>query len=87
MIDRCVADGRLAVVGELYGEVQVGRLDQCLNLLKVVPALAADPQLVALDLGAYVPWTLIADELGDLLRILLADAFLRAGRDLVELAG
>ena len=34
--------GELPIVGELHGEVVVGGLDECLDLLKVVAALAAD---------------------------------------------
>ena len=64
MIDRCGC-GVLAIVGELYGEVEVGALDECLHLLKIIAALAADPQLIALNLRAYAPGTLVANELGN----------------------
>src|SRR5688572_28602604 len=39
----------LLVVGELQGQILVVRLEHCLDLLQVVPALARDPQLLTLD--------------------------------------
>src|SRR5918998_2455592 len=76
-----------AVVGELHREVVVGFLDQRLDRLQVVAALAAHPQLLALDLGLDVLRALVPDQLGDLLGVLGGDPFLGAGGDLVELAG
>ena len=85
MIDRCGC-GVLAIVGELYGEVEISALDECLHFLKIIAALAAHPELVALNLRTHAPRPLVPNQLGDLLRVLLANAFLRTGRDLVELA-
>ena len=82
----CLA-AALSVVGELYGEVEIGCRDQRLDPLKIITTLAANAQFVTLDLGLDILRSLVADQLGDLLRVLLADAFLRGGRDLVELAG
>src|SRR5687768_8483680 len=76
-----------AVVVELHRDVEVGALQQLLHRLQVVPLLAADPQLVALDLGLHALGALVADELGDLLRDVGLDALLDAGGDLVDLAG
>jgi hypothetical protein len=47
MIDRR-GPGGSAIVGELYGEVQVSGFDQCLDSLKIIAALAADAEFVTL---------------------------------------
>ena len=73
----------LAIVGELYGEVEVSALDECLHFLKIIAALATHPELIALNLRAYAPRPLVPNQLGDLLRILLANALFHTGRDLV----
>jgi hypothetical protein len=53
----------LPVVRELHGEVVLLFLDQRLDGLEIVAALAADPQLVALDLGLDPLRPPVADEL------------------------
>ena len=51
--DRQILAERLSpIVCELDGEVEIGGLDQRLNSLKIIPALAADAQLITLDLSA-----------------------------------
>ena len=75
-----------AVVVELQGDVEVGAAQQLLHRLQVVALLAADPQLVALDLRLDALGALVADELGDLLGGVGLDALLDPGGDLVDLA-
>src|SRR5215213_4676920 len=87
MGDGSANSGQSPVVGELDGEVVVLGLDQGLDGLKIVPALAADSKLVTLDLRLDALGTLIANQLGHLLGVLSADAFLGRRRDLVQLAG
>src|SRR6266545_1496112 len=74
-----------AVVGELHREVVVLRLHQLLHGLQVVALLRRDAQLVALDLGLDALGSLVADQLGDLLGVLRADALLQGDRDLADL--
>src|SRR4051794_35810847 len=76
----------LAVVDELDGEVVVRLADEALDLLQVVAALAGDAQLIALNLRLDGLGSLIPDELGDLLGVLLADPVGDGHRDLGELA-
>src|SRR3712207_9500847 len=75
------------VVVELQGDVEVGPAQQLLDRLQVVPLLAADPELVALDLGLDALGALVPDDLGDLLGRVGLDALLDAGADLVRLPG
>src|SRR3954452_20769236 len=81
-----VRAGTSAVIRELKREVVVLGLDQGLHRLQVVAALAAHPELVTLDLCLDPLRALVADELGDLLGVLLADPFTRRRGDLVELS-
>src|SRR5215217_9200449 len=67
---------RSPVVGELDCEVVILGLDQGLDGLQIVPALAADPKLVPKDLGLDALRALVANQLGHLLGVLGADAFL-----------
>src|SRR3954462_5128088 len=76
-----------AVVVELQGDVEIGPAQQLLDGLQVVALLAADPQLVALNLGLDALGALVADQLGDLLGDVGLDALLDPGQDLVGLAG
>ena len=78
---------RSAVVVELQGDVEVRAAQQLLDRLQVVALLAADPELVALDLRLDALRALVADQLGDLLRDVGLDALLDARGDLVDLAG
>src|SRR5215212_4238800 len=78
---------RSAVVRELDGEVVILGLDQGLDGLQIVPALAADPKLVPLDLRLDALGALVPNQLGHLLGVLGADAFLGRRHDLVQLAG
>src|SRR5690606_16134314 len=64
----------------------VGGLQQALDLLQIVTALGLDPQLVALDLRLDRLGALVADELADLLGVLLRDALFQRRRDAVLLA-
>jgi heat shock protein HtpX len=73
-------DGRLppltaaqasAVVGELQGEVELLALQQRDHRLQVVLLLGRHPQLVALDLRLHALGALVADELADLLGVVL----------------
>src|SRR6516164_9622362 len=82
-------DGRepLPVVDELQRHVQVCLLQHRDDGLQIVTLLAGDADLVALDLRLDVLGPLIADELGDLLGVLAADALLEGAGDLVGLAG
>ena len=68
--------GDSAVVVELQGDVEVGAAQQLLHRLQVVALLAADPQLVALDLRLHTLGALVADQLGDLLGVVGLDALL-----------
>src|SRR5215204_4357975 len=87
MGDGSANSGQSPVVGELDREVVVLGLDQGLDGLKIVPALAADSKLVTLDLRLDALGTLVANQLGHFLGVLRADAFLGRRRDLVQLAG
>src|SRR5690349_10990221 len=78
---------RSAVVDELEGDVEVGVLEQGDDGLQVVAALARHPQLVAGDLRFDGLGALLADDLRDLLRVLLRQALLEGGLDPVLLAG
>ena len=75
-----------AVVGELHREVVVLRLHQLLHRLEVVALLRRHPQLVALHLRLDALGALVADQLGDLLRVLGGDALLERDVDLGLLA-
>src|SRR4051812_9722591 len=75
-----------AVVGELQRDVEVGAAEQGLHRLQVVTALADDAQLVTLDVGLDVLRALVANQLGDLLGVLLREAFLEVGLQPVLLA-
>src|SRR5690242_18298466 len=75
----------LPIVDELQRHVQVGVAQQRLHGLQIVTLLAADADLVALDLGLDVLGALVADELGDLLGVLAADALPEGAADLVGL--
>src|SRR6476659_9056090 len=78
---------RLAIVRELHREVVVLGLDEGDDLLQVVALLAGHPKLVALHLDLHALRTFVADQLGDLLGLLLADALLEPDIDLDVLAG
>src|SRR6476469_9051311 len=78
---------RSAVVVELERDVEVRSAEQLLHRLQVVALLAADPQLVSLDLRLDALGALVADQLGDLLRGVGLDALLDPGGDLVRLPG
>ena len=73
---------RSAVVDELDGEVEVLALDQGLDGLQVVAALAGHAEFLALDLGLDALRALVADQLGQLLRVLLGDTGAGRGVDL-----
>nr|AHE14878.1 hypothetical protein asmbl_20 [uncultured bacterium] len=75
-----------AVVVELQGDVEVLAAQQLLHRLQVVALLAADPQLVALDLRLDALGALVADDLRDLLGRVGLDALLDRRADLVGLA-
>src|SRR4051794_31484145 len=77
---------RSAVVVELQRDVEVGPAQQLLHRLQVVALLAADPQLVPLDLRLDTLRALVADELGDLLGDVGLDALLDPRGDPVGLA-
>ncbi|TNM54788.1 hypothetical protein FHQ09_09740 [Brevibacterium sediminis] len=78
---------RSAVVRELQVDVEVLSLEQSDDFLQVVTLLRAHAQLVALDLGFDALGALVADDLRDLLRIVLVDALLEGRIDAVLLAG
>src|SRR6478735_2413636 len=73
------------VVDELQIQVEIGRLEQALDLLQIVATLRLHAQLIALDLGLHALRTFVADDLADLLRILRRDAVLDARDDAVLL--
>src|ERR1700761_4380978 len=77
----------LPVVDELQRDVEVGFLEHRDDGLQVVALFAGDADLIALDLGLDGLGSLVADELGDLLGVLTADALFEAAGDLVRLAG
>src|SRR5690606_29166310 len=77
---------RSPVVRELQVDVEVLRLQQADDLLQVVAALARHAQLVALDLALDALRALVADDLADLLRVVLIDPVLQARDDPVLLA-
>jgi hypothetical protein len=70
MINRSFGSG-LAIVRELYGEVEVGRPAQSLHLLKIIWTLVADAQLGS---GRVRSLVLVTSQLRYLLRILLTNA-------------
>src|SRR4051794_7928373 len=72
--DRPMRPGGSAEVDELEVDVEVGALEERDRRLEVVAALRLDPELVALDLALHALRTLVADDLADLLRVLLVDA-------------
>jgi hypothetical protein len=75
-----------AVVHELERNIQLFALQERLHLLEVVTALGLHAQLITLDLTLHGLRPLIADDLGDLLRVLARDALLDRGLDAVLLA-
>src|SRR5215510_5579723 len=77
----------LPIVDELHREVEILALDQCDDLLQVVLLLRRDAELVALDLDLDALGSLVADQLADLLGLVLGDALLDAGGDLDLPAG
>ena len=76
----------LAEVHELQRHVEVAALEQRHGGLQVVAALGLHAQLVALDLRLDALRRLVADDLGDLLRVVLGDALLERRVDAVLLA-
>src|SRR4051812_45606003 len=60
---------RLPVVGELQRDAEVLGLEQGDDGLQVVPLLAGDAQLVALDLRLHTLGSLVTDLLADRLRL------------------
>ena len=78
---------RLAVVDELEVDVEVGGLEHGDNVLQVVARLGGNAQLVALDGCLHALGALLADHLGDLLCLVLGDAFLNGALDAGFLAG
>src|SRR6476620_3274790 len=76
-----------ALVGEGERDVEVGLAQHPLDRLEVVAPLARDAQLVALDLALDALRALVADQLVDLLRVLLRDALLEGRVQVVLLAG
>src|SRR6476469_56107 len=79
--------GGSALVGERECDVEVGLAQHPLDGLEVVAGLARDAQLVTLDLALDALGALVADELVDLLRVLLGDALLEGRVEVVLLAG
>src|ERR1700734_2978323 len=77
----------LAVVDELQRDVDVGLLEHRNDLLQIVALFAGDADFFALDLGFDRLGALVADQLGDLLRVFAADALFQGAGDLVGLAG
>src|SRR3954453_6980304 len=75
-----------ALVGEVQRDVEVGLAQHPLDGLEIVTALARDTQLVALDLALDALGPLVADQLGDLLGVLLGDALLEGRVEVVLLA-
>src|ERR1700729_2575131 len=78
--------GVLAEVDELQREVEVFALDQGDHGLKIILLLGGDAQFLTLDLGPHTLRALIADDLADLLGVLLRDALLELEPDPVLLA-
>src|SRR6476661_4197298 len=78
--------GGSALVGERQRDVEVGLAQHPLDGLEVVAGLARDAQLIALDLALDALGSLVADELVDLLRVLLRDALLEGRVEVVLLA-
>jgi hypothetical protein len=76
-----------AVVDELQRYVEVGLLQHGDDGLKVVALLRGHADLVALNLSLDALGSLVADELGDFLGVLAADALLDRAAHLVGLAG
>src|SRR6478672_6487200 len=79
--------GGSTLVGERECDVEVGFAQHPLDGLEVVAGLARDAQLVTLDLALDALGALVADELVDLLRVLLGDALLEGRVEVVLLAG
>src|SRR6202161_1897795 len=77
----------LAIVDELQRDVEVGLLEHRDDLLQVVALFAGDAHLVALYLGFDGLGAVVANQLGDLLGVLAADALFQGAGDLVGLAG
>src|SRR5664279_1588027 len=75
-----------AVVHELQGDVEVFALEQRLHLLQVVAALRLHAQLVTLDLALHTLRPLVANDLGDRLRVFARDALLDRCLDAILLA-
>src|SRR5699024_7105424 len=73
------AGTRSPVVDELERHVEVLALQQCDDGLQIIPALRGDPQLIALDPRLDPLGSLVADQLGDHLGVLRADALLERG--------
>src|SRR6478735_9129976 len=84
----CHAGGpaRSALVAEVQRDVEVGLAQHPLDGLEVVARLARHAQLVALDLALDALGPLVADQLVDLLRVLLRDALLEGRVEVVLLA-
>src|SRR4051794_22682534 len=78
-----VQPGGSAEVDELQVDVEVGALEERDRRLQVVAALRLDSELVALDLALDGLRGLVADDLPDLLRVLLVDALLELDDDAV----
>ena len=77
----------LAVVDELQVNLKVGGLEHCNDFLQVIAGLGGDAQLIALDVRLHALGALFADHLGDLLCLILRDAFLDGALDAGFLAG
>ena len=77
----------LAVVDELQVNLKVGGLEHCNDFLQVIAGLGGDAQLIALDVRLHALGALFADHLGDLLRLILGDAFLDGALDAGFLTG
>src|SRR5580765_2731629 len=74
---------RSALVREVQRDIEVGLTEHPLDGLEVVARLARHTQLVALDLALDALGALVADELVDLLRVLLRDALLEGRVEVV----
>src|SRR6185503_17150250 len=72
-----VAKTRLPVVGELHVDAEVGVLQHLDDGLQVVPVLARDPDLLALDGGLDLELAAL-DDLHDFAGLLRGDALLQA---------
>ena len=77
----------VAEVLELEGDLEVGFLEGGDDGLEVVALLAGDAELVALHLDLDLLGALVADQLADLLGLLLRDALLQRDADLGLAAG